>query len=176
MERTRILDVNTTSKHPTHFLRAIELIKKAREDFSVPSENWPYPTSYRFGVPTDRYYAEIWTDGMDWQPSYWILEEMNYSKPQIEPLIIFEMNEDRMKFNDYDFCELVEGMMFYRRDEKWINKNDLGHYTDTAWPFLFKVNDEVRYKTMKRYWFEHASQQQVTFWINETYIPKEYRR
>ena len=62
------LDVNTVSSYSTHFLRAVELIKKARETYKVPSENWPYPTQYRFGIPNDNYYAEVWTDGMDWQP------------------------------------------------------------------------------------------------------------
>ena len=95
-----MLDVNTVSKHPTHFLRAVELIKKAREEFRVPSENWPHPTDYKFGIPNDRYYAEIFTDGMDWQPSYWVIEDKQLEKPQIQPFVIFEYNEDREKFND----------------------------------------------------------------------------
>ena len=61
-----MIDVNITSKYSTHFLRAVELIMKAREEFKVASENWPSPTEYRFGIPQDNYYAEIWLDGMDW--------------------------------------------------------------------------------------------------------------
>lgn len=71
-----MIDVNTTSKQSTHFLRAIELIKKARDDFRVPSENWPHPTEHRFGIPNDHYYAEVWIDGMDWQSSYGLLRNL----------------------------------------------------------------------------------------------------
>ena len=170
-----MINVNTTSKHPTHFLRAVELIEKARGDFKIPSENWPYPTEYRFGMPRDEYYAEIWVDGMDWQPSYWIIEEANLKNPQIHPLVIFNRHEERAKFNDWDFGDLVTGVMHYRRDYTWVQKNDLGYYTDSVWPFMFLFKDELRYQKCKMYAFEHASQPQVVFWFNESFIPDIYR-
>ena len=87
-----MITVNTVNREPTHFMRAYELIEKARSDFKVPSENWPHPLATRFGIPNDCYYAEIWVDGMDWQPSYWIIEEAKLDKPKIQPLLIFNHN------------------------------------------------------------------------------------
>jgi hypothetical protein len=170
-----MLDVNTVSNHPTHFLRAVELIIQAREEWNVPSENWPYPTEYRFGIPNDNYYAEIFTDGMDWQPSYWILEEYKLRKPKIQPLMIFNNHKERHIFNDYDFGELFSAMFYYRRDSVWVNSKDLGYYTDTVWPFLSLFKNETRYKNLKLYAFEHASQPRVVFWLNQDFIPEIYR-
>ena len=170
-----MLDVNTVSKHPTHFLRAIELIKKAREDFNVPSENWPYPTEYKFGIPNDNYYAEIFTDGMDYQPSYWVIEDMDLVKPQIQPFIIFQSNEDRNKFNDWDFGNLIHACLYYRRDKFWVKSGDVGYFTDIIWPFLFLEEDELKYKKTKLYTFEHASQKPVSFYLNINFIPEAYR-
>jgi len=170
-----MISVNTASKNSTHFLRAVELIIQARQDFQVPSENWPNPTDMKFGTPCDRYYAEVWTDGMDWQPSYWIIEEYHLEKPHIQPLIIFNHNEERSRFNDYDFKELVNAIFYYRRDFKWIGKNDLGYYTDMIWPFLTLFKNENRHGFMKLYAFEHASQKRVVFWLNEKLIPEVYR-
>ena len=127
-----MIDVNTTSRYSTHFLRGVELIKWAREEFRVPSENWPHPTEHRFGIPNDNYYAEVWVDGMDWQASYWIIEEISYHKPQIQPLIIFNHHEERNRFNDWDFHDLLKAMMYYRRDLKWVNKKDVGIFSDSV--------------------------------------------
>lgn len=170
-----MLDVNTVSRRPTHFLRAVELIKRAREEFNVPSENWPHPTEYRFGIPNDHYYAEIWTDGMDYQPSYWVIEEFDLRKPKIQPLIIFEHNEQRNNFDDVYFSEFIHGMLYYRRDCKWIQKNDVGYFSDATWPFLNLYEDEVRFQKMKLYSFKHASQIRVVFWLNESFVPEVYR-
>jgi hypothetical protein len=166
-----MLDVNTTSRYSTHFLRGVELIKKAREDFSVPSENWPQPTEYRFGSPNDNYYAEVWLDGMDWQLSYWIIEEITYMSPQIQPLIIFNNHEERDRFNSCDFDDLLKAIMYFRRDLEWAYKKEVGIFSDTIWPFLSLFKDELRYKKMKLYSFKHASQQRVVFWLNESFIP-----
>jgi len=172
-----MIDVNTVSSNQTHFLRAVELITNAREHFGVPSENWPYPTTYRFGCPNEWYYAEIWTDGMDWQPSYWVLEEKELEKPQINPFIIFKENYHREIFNDYDFSELIKASLWYRRDRFWVKNNDLGVYTDMVWPFLNVIDKSKtasRSKLTKVY-FEHASQQRVYFLMNLDFIPPEYR-
>lgn len=169
------IDVNTTSLYPTHFLRAVELIYNARDKYSVPSENWPHPLRYRFGSPCERYYAEIWVDGMDWQPSYWVIEEKSLEKPQAHPFIIFEDNSDREKFIEYDFDQLIKACLYYRRDKYWVNHNDWGVYTDMVWPFLHMVSDDISFVKMKMYQFEHASQENVKFWLNDQFIPEEYR-
>ncbi len=170
-----MLDVNTVSRRPTHFLRAVELIKEAREEFNVPSENWPHPTEYCFGIPNDYYYAEVWTDGMDWQPSYWVIEEANLETPKIQPLIIFEHHQQRDSFEDVYFSEFIHGMLYYRRDSKWIHHNDIGYFSDATWPFLTFYKDELKFKKMKLYAFKHASQPRVVFWLNESFIPEVYR-
>ena len=170
-----MLDVNTVSKNSTHFLRAVELIKKAREEFNVPSENWPHPSSCRFGIPNDKYYAEIWVDGMDWQASYWIIEEKRLEKPKIQPLIIFNNHEEHMRFKDVYFEEFVYGILFCRREKEWAAINDYGSFTDSTWPFLSLFKDELRHNKMKLYSFEHASQPKVVFWLNESLIPEVYR-
>jgi len=129
----------------------------------------------RFGIPNDHYYAEVWTDGMDWQPSYWILEEYNCEKPHISPLIIFNHHEERSKFNDHDFEELVRAVTYYRRDTLWIGSDDWGIYSDFTWPYINLFKDEIRNKNCKLYSFEHASQERVVFWMNINFIPEEYR-
>lgn len=172
------IDANTTSSQPTHFLRAVELIIEARNIFRVPSENWPFPTEYQFGMPQDRYYAEMWVDGMDWQPSYWIIESDNYNSPICRPLIIFDDHDNRDKFNSYDWRNLLRAIMFYRRDELWVRHNDLGGATDEVWPYL-KFFDPVEKLEctpgMFKVFFEHASQKAVEFHINVEYVPHSYR-
>ncbi len=170
-----MLDMNTVSHHPTHFLRAVELIKGARDEFNVCSENWPNPTDYRFGIPNDNYYAEVWVDGMDWQPSYWVIEEYKLMKPQIQPILIFNQNETRTKFNSWDFEEFVMAMLWYRRDNLWVRHGNLGHYTESVWPFLFYEEDGEKPRSLN-YFYNHASQPKVKFWVNEDFIPPRYRR
>lgn len=169
-----MIDVNTTSANPTHFLRGVELVKRAGKEYNVPSENWPHPTEYRFGIPQDRYYSEIWVNGMDWQPSYWVIEEKELEKPRIYPFIIFEMNEDRSKFDDCYFKELIEASLWYRRDRFWVKQNDLGIATDFSWPHINTINMELSHKVMQKVCFEHASQKRVEFWMNQNFIPKQY--
>jgi hypothetical protein len=169
------IDVNTTSIYPTHFLRGVELIYNAREKYSIPSENWPHPLSYKFGSPCERYYAEVWVDGMDWQPSYWVIEEKELENPQAFPFIIFEDNSDREKFQPYDFDQLIHACLYYRRDKYWVNHNDWGVATDLIWPFLYLIENTIQFKMTKRYGFEHASQPLTTFWLNYEFIPEEYR-
>jgi len=173
-----LIDVNTTSRYPTHFLRAVELIKRARGQFGIPSENWPHPTGNKFGCPRERYYAEIWVDGMDWQPSYWVIEEKDLKSPLVSPFIIFKTNEIRDKFNEYDFSQLVYAALWYRRDEFWVKNDDLGVYTDLIWPFLKVVNsnETAKMSNLTKVYFEHASQNKVTFLMNLDFIPEKYRK
>jgi hypothetical protein len=168
-----MLDVNTVNKYPTHFARGVELVIQARGKFNIPSENWPHPTEYKFGIPNDRYYAEIWVDGMDWQPSYWIIEEKNLEKPQIQPFIIFDSNENRHRFEDYDFSELIRASLWYRRDLFFIKQNDLSYFTDTVWPFLYTVK-EIYKPGFSKVYFKHASQERVDFIMNTEFIPPDY--
>jgi len=170
-----MIDVNTVSGYPTHFLRGVELIQRAREKFRVPSENWPHPTEHKFGMPCDRYYAEVWVDGMDWQSSYWIIEEKELEKPRIYPFIIFESNEERSRFNDYDFRQLINGCLWFRRDYFWIKSGDLGIYTDHTWPYLVVIDRTTfRNKDLIKVCFNHASQPNVEFWMNHKFIPLQY--
>lgn len=168
------IDANTTSLYPTHFLRGAELIYKAIEEYAIPSENWPHPTRYKFGSPCERYYAEIWINGMDWQPSYWVIEEKNFERPKAYPFVIFDENSHRELLCDYDFDQLIHGSLFYRQDKYWIGHNDFGVAVDLVWPFL-KKRELKKYKILDRYAFEHASQKYVEFWMNSEFIPEEYR-
>lgn len=169
-----MLDVNTVSKYPTHFMRAVELITRARKQFGIPSENWPHPIEDRFGTPNERYYAEIWVDGMDWQPSYWVIEEKKLEKPQIQPFIIFKKNEDRYKFENIYFSELIKASLWYRRDLLWVKQNDLSYFTDAVWPFLHVENKNkvAECSKLSRVYFHHASQPQVYFLMNLDFIPE----
>jgi hypothetical protein len=171
------MNANTVSRNPTHFLRGVELIENGRQQYNVSSENWPYPTRYNLGSPCERYYAEIWVDGMDWQPSYWIIEEVNLENPKVYPLLIFYENRDREIFNDYDFEMLVTGCMWYRRDKFWVKHNNLGMFTDIVWPYLYLLEtDYSAHFHMVKAYFEHASQPRVPFFINMNFIPEEFRK
>jgi len=165
------MHANTTSLHPTHFLRGVELVEKATSDFDACTENWPYPSQYRYGMPMDHYYAEVWCNGMDWQVNHWIIEELDLEKPQIQPLIIFEEFEEEHRFNPHDFGMLIMAAFYYRRDYTFVNHKNLGVYNDMVWPFLHLEKDEIRYKKCKWFRFEHASQEPVYFWMNTTFVP-----
>jgi len=170
------MNANTTSKHSTHFLRGVDLIYEGVEKYGIPSENWPYPTKYRLGDPlVDRYYAEVWVNGMDWQPSYWVIETDNYNEPIVYPFIIFNENEDRSKFNSSDFEDLIESCLWFRRNELWISHHpDNSVYNDTVWPFLYINPNSQRfnYEFLRDGYFEHGSQKKVDFVINSSYVPR----
>ena len=164
------VDCNTTISHGTHFLAAVELIKQARKKFNLASENWPYPTKHKFGMANDKYYAEVWVDGMDWQHNNWIIESCNYENPVANPLISFMSHDDEDKFNLYDFDELIKAVMWLRREEMWLETFDYGRFTDTVWPFLHALEYNHNHKFFKNCWIEHASQQKVRFLMNYSYI------
>lgn len=168
-----MISVNTTNKNPTHFLRAVELIERGRKLFGVPSENWPAPTRYKFGVPNDYYYSELWIDGMDWQPTYWAIEQFSYEDPIINPLLIFSNHTKRELFNEYDFEQMVMAMFHFRRDKFVLKLNDSTIYNDMVWPFLKLIDAEPRCGLIPVK-FSHASQNAVEFWVNHAFIPDEY--
>ena len=180
-------NVNTTSKNPTHFLAAVELIHEAHPALEIPNENWPGPTQIRLGTPrTDAYYAEVWNDGMDYQRTYWAIESVLYENPVALPLLVFQDHESRDNFNDYDFNELLMGMLWHRRATTWFEKQnmpyDSGVYNDTVWPFLNTVPNAHPPSIggcagLEPYSFQHASQCQVFFFANPLFIrPKGVSR
>ena len=178
------IDQNTTNRFPTHFLRGVELVQTARKFYGVPSENWTYPTRFSYGWEQGRYYAELWSDGMDWQSTFWLLEKNGYDKPKIAPFIIFYKNYYSVcKCINEDFREFFEAVCWYRQDALWIKKDPIGFYSDMPWAFVNKVSDKTedageKSKTVfNRYHFEHNSQPKVQFWIIENlFIPPKYRK
>lgn len=167
---------NTVSDTPTHFLRAVEIIDYARNSFSIPSENWPYPTRARFGMPGDKYYAEVWVDGMDWQPSYWLIESYNYLNPSCIPFVVFEDHKDREKFNDFDFYGMLKAAMRYRRDLLWIQKGEKEYHDERVWPYFKRISPiSVKEQTpcLMKFSFDHASQDNVEFFMNKKCVPPE---
>jgi len=169
---------NTTSKHKTHFLAGVELVKRATEQFNLCSENWPYPSGLRFGDPTDKYYAEIWVNGMDWQRNHWVIETVSFGEPRIGPLIVFDDHSEEHMFNQHDFEELINALLWCRREKFFDNDPDMGRFNDTIFPFLWYHTDPVtKHRIWKegcqlflsKYSFQHASQPKVTFWLNPEY-------
>lgn len=163
---------NTVSKHHTHFIAALQLIQEARKKWQSASENWPDPTSYKLGTPQkDGYYAEVWVDGMDWQNTYWCLESIRSSDPICMPLLRFTSHEEQDILNSWDFENIINALLHYRRNDLWIKHSDiLGIYQDSVWPFL-NPTGEQRNKFWVPCHFEHNSQPQVEIWINETFLP-----
>jgi len=154
---------NTVSKRPTHIICGVPLIQKAMEDTGVPSENWAYPTEHRLGDPVhDDYYAEIWTNGMDWQVVYWLLEQRNLDNPVAIPLITFDDYKDREAFPDFD--EFLIALIWERRRSSRKDDNNWGIYWDSVWPFFQIQLDRTQHtnatKPGEPFWvgakFEHA--------------------
>lgn len=170
MER---IDVNTTSDNPTYFLRGVELVRQANDFYNMPSENWPYPTKHRFGMPQDLYYAEVWNDGMDWNSNYWLIEAVSYNDPKIYPLVFFEDSNDRDKYNDYDFSLLMRAIMFYRRDHLWIRQDERGVYNDQVWSYIQPAQEKMeRCPCMRKFTASHGSLGPVDFYMNEECVPE----
>lgn len=160
------IDVNTTSNASTHFLAGVQLVYMGNKKYDIPSENWPYPTEHRIGDPWDRYYAEIWHDGMDWNSNFWLIESFTYDEPKIYPLVLFEEYSEREKISDYSFSQLMRAILYYRRDVLWIKSNDpRGVYNDEVWSFI-KTTKERDKNNLIKCSYQHASQPNVYFWFN----------
>lgn len=169
---------NTTSHQPTHFIRAVELIDFSRRNYQVPSENWPYPTSHRLGDPRGQYYAEVWVDGMDWQPSYWLIETHGYRNPICLPLMIFEDHKYRDMFSVYTLSSVMKALMQYRQDILWVKHGEQGYHNEEIWPYFHPFEPAEFRKgpaSMFKAFFEHASQEAVSFFIHEECVPPEKR-
>ena len=171
------VECNGVLSKPTYMLAALQLIKKARDFYSVSSENWPYPFM-SFGHYEDPYYAEIWVDGMDYQHSYWLLEALVFEVPEIIPFIIFNSHTEEDKFNLFDKEELFKALLWKRRNsilfskvpEKFLGYLVDGRFFDTILPYLKigeKRNIDKPAAIFKNASFEHASQPKVEFWVNE---------
>ena len=161
-----------TTKRKTHFVKAEEGIAVAMKVTPYASENWAYPVRH-FGMPEDKYYAEVWVNGMDWQHNYWIIETHTFEEPKVYPLIIFEAHAQEDKFNQYDFNQLLDAVCWYRRDELWIKEGDshYGVYGDTMWPYLQITRVICKDENMYEAVFRHASQEPVSFMINKEFVP-----
>lgn len=162
---------NTTTTYPSYFPRALDLIEGALKRYDLHTENWAYPTEYRFGIPHDKYYAEVWHNGMDWQSNYWLIETSHLSSPTCVPLIVFDNDDTSLDRFNY-FGELVKACLHYRRDITWLKAQDQGHYGDAVWSFMWKCDPEVRgHKVMIKMGMSHASQRPVEFYLNESCAP-----
>lgn len=175
---SKIVDCNTVMNISTHFLNPVELIKSARTEYNIASENWPCPTRSKLGTPSlDGYYCEVWQDGMDWQHTYWLLEQVKTNAPVALPFIRFDKHEEEDKFNLYDFENMINAILFYRRNDLWIRDKDVyGIFSDTVWPY-FHFNKILSGQSYfqnywsRNYYFKHASQPRVEFEVNTKLLP-----
>ena len=158
---------NITTSYPTCFLRAVELITEARSKYNICSENWCNTTQYKYGIPHDGYYCEVFIDGMDYRPNYWAIEEYHSNDPIVEPFILFDSNEDRNRMNNYDFDMLIKACLNYRRDVLFLKHNNYGIYKDLIWPFIVIENDEIKHEKMIRVSFN-----EIKFWLNKDFAPE----
>ena len=170
------MENNTVAPFPTRFLMGVELIRQTRGYYSIASENWVYPIR-SFGYHKDPYYAEIWSGcEMDWEKNFWILEQHGTKSPLTYPLLLFRKREEREKFNEYDFDNLLEGLMYLRRFSIQRDKStivlskDIGYHWDGVFVFLHIIEPIVD-KKMHRCCFVHASQERVEFWLNTGLLP-----
>jgi len=154
---------NTTSSTKTSFLAGVELVKDARQTYNVSSENWTYP-KYIFGETDDEYYAEVWTDGMDWNLVFWLIESIKYNEPKIVPFAIFE--EDCLeKISKRTLDEITRLIFRLRRDKFWIKQYNVGHLHDEVLPYL--TIDERPHNFYNLAIFEHGSQERVEFLLSK---------
>jgi hypothetical protein len=163
---------NTVMLAPTYLLNAVGVIEKGRKDFNIPSENWPYPAGLYLGTPTiDKYYTEVWIDGMDWQNTYWLVESERYEDPIAIPLVIFENHKEESKIDTEDLSELFRGLMWVRRSKLLDEKLDLGIYCDYL-SCICKIKPEVIYcsnstNKLKMHHFKLGKQSSMRFFLNQ---------
>jgi hypothetical protein len=161
---------------------AVELINEARKEKyqSFYTENWIYPTEYTFGSPKDKYYAEIWSDGMDWTTNYWLLEAACWDRPKAYGLMTFGNEEAENKLNPWVLRELLEDTMEYRRSVTWF-KEDYGeeydkHYFDKIWIYIRRLEPREaleRNDFIVKHRILHGSQPRFEFYMNENLIPPQ---
>ena len=168
---------NDVSQFPTHFLAGPQLIKESRALHRLTSENWTYPTMTYLGSPRDEYYAEVWVDGMDWQNTYWLLEQANHDKIKAVPLLVFSSTDEEKKFNPFDMHNLFRAMMTYRRNltGPLLDGSRRNVYFDTIWPYLYLISENATVNEtaidLVSFLFTHGSQPPVTFYLNKVSVP-----
>ena len=169
---------NDTSKIGTHFLAGVQIIEESRKKFSVSSENWTYPKVH-FGDPNfDDFYAEIWTDGMDWNQVYWLIAKYEFEvKPYAIPLIFFQDNVVLNRFNTHDFNIMLEAFTYAFKAKVMGIEDKTRWYGDTIWSFLrWDKKEKITFGDQKMIScdYEHASQLPVQFYVNKQIIPKKH--
>jgi hypothetical protein len=167
---------NDISQFPTHFLAGPQLIKSSRELHGLTSENYTYPTMTYLGSPRDEYYAEIWVDGMDWQNTYWLLEQANHGERKAVPFLVFSSIDEEKQFNPLDMHNLFRAMMSYRRNLTGpLSVLIRSTYFDSIWPYLYLVDENAapneKAPDLGRFLFTHNSQTPVTFYLNKISVP-----
>jgi len=168
---------NVLSNVQTHFLQGVSIIQEARDKFSIASENYTYPLKH-YGDPSfDDYYAEIWTDGMDWNAVYWLLESVSIEKPKVIPLLEFSEGEERAKFNDRDFYRLLAALVWKSKAIK-EDLDQKGRFFDDPWAYLKPTDISKTYDSelFIKCYYGHGSQEDVFFWVNNKFlIYNEYK-
>jgi len=169
----KYINNNALSSFPTRFLAGIQLIAEAREMYHVPSENWTYPF-FNYGQSDDKYYAELWSDGMDWNYNVWVIESVKYGDPVVTPFMNFERGEEYEKFNNYDLKLLYKEALRYRRSTEWLVFNDNKKDWDSEiMHHIHKIDhpSQSPINMLFKYYIEHNSQKRVEFWMNQKFLP-----
>jgi len=157
---------NTFINHSTRFLNPTGVIEEGLSNYSIASENWPYPVGKSIGDVYDNYYAEIWLNGMDWQHTYWFIETYNCESPIAVPFLSFEKHSDEELFNEYDFDILLKFLLMKRK--QLVTGQDYKIYAEEIIPYLSRVgNIPSKYDKMYLYHYSHHSQPRVKFYLNE---------
>lgn len=163
---------NVLSNNHTHFLQGVNLIQEGREVFDICSENYTYPLKH-YGDPSfSEYYGEVWSDGMDWNVVYWLIESANFSDPKALPMIIFDSGDERNKFIDYDFYRMIKGFIWKRKANTLQISDEKSVYVDTTWAFLHSIKETKQHGNLMfvKCFFEHGSQEKVEFWVNSKFL------
>ncbi len=168
---------NTASEYGTHFLMGVPLIVDARATYQIFSENWVYPTAHKIGGTRDRYYAEVWHDGMDWSSNYWLIERINHGEPTVQPLMLFRRHEDEEAIPNWRFKDLVRALLAYRRDIFWIKSGNYSDYHDLVWTSLKRATEEAERPLvwpearMLRLFSFRTKSSESFFYLNENSAP-----
>lgn len=161
---------NTVSSIATRFLMGPSVIEAARKRYDFGSERWSYPAS-TFGDYRDGYYAEIWTDGMDWNQNIWAVEFV-HDEPAAILLAHFENLDDYVRFAER--ADLWQACLWHRRNQAWLDGAAGDYiYPDTIWPWLSPApgsTDEPN--GLRRFTFGHAAQPEVAFLLHTLFVPE----
>ena len=133
------MQYNTTINYSTKFLNPTAVIEEGLSEYNICSKNWPYPSGQSIGDVFDNYYAEIWTNGMDWQSTYWFIEVFGVDDPKAVPFLVFERNRDEELFNDYDFNNLLKFLLQKRK--QFVTGIYYKIFSDEVVPYLHQIGN-----------------------------------